>query len=245
MTRAPLPRRLLAELLGTAGLVAVVVGSGIAASRLSPDDVGLQLLENAVATGVGLFVLILVVGPVSGAHLNPVVSLADALLGRRSGGLPLRDVLPYALAQCAGGIGGAVLANALYDLPLVSAAETERTGGHLWLSEVVATTGLLLVVFGLARSGLAARSVALVPAAVGAYITGAYFFTSSTSFANPAVTLGRAFSDTFAGIAPGSVPGFVLAQLVGLVVGLGLVLALYPTGAPHAEGDVLVPQEDR
>lgn len=243
MTRPSLSRRLLAELLGTAGLVMVVVGSGIAASRLSPDDVGLQLLENAVATGLGLFVLILVLGPVSGAHLNPVVSLADAVLGRQSGGLPLRDVPSYAVAQVLGAVAGAVLANLMYDLPAVSAATTERSGGHLWLSEVVATTGLLLVVFALARSGLARRSPALIAGAVGSYIAGAYFVTSSTSFANPAVTVGRAFSDTFAGIAPGSVPGFVLAQLVGLAVGIGLLLALYPVGAPHAEGDVLVPEE--
>jgi arsenate reductase len=245
--RPPLLRRLLAELLGTGALVAVVVGSGIAAARLSPDDVGLQLLENAAATGLGLFVLILVFCPVSGAHFNPVVSLADALLGRRSGGLALREVPAYSSAQAFGGIGGAVLANLMFDLAPVSMATTDRAGADLWLSEVVATTGLLLVIFCLARSGLAAGSPALTAGAVGSYIGGAYFFTSSTSFANPAVTLGRAFSDTFAGIAPGSVPGYVLAQLVGLVVGVGLSVALYPArvSAPDAGADVLVPPAPR
>ena len=234
LNRPALPRRLLAELLGTAALVAVVVGSGIAASRLSPDDTGLQLLENAVATGLGLFVLILVFGPVSGAHLNPVVSVADAVLGD----FPYRDVVPYVLAQGAGGIAGAVLANLMFELPAVTASETSRGGGALWLSEVTATTFLLLVIFCLARSGLARTSPALTAGAVGSYLGAAYFFTSSTSFANPAVTLGRAFSDSFAGIAPGSVPGFVLAQVVGLGAALVLVHALYP--AP-VQDDVLVP----
>ena len=233
-------RRVLAELLGTGLLVTVVVGSGIAAQRLSPDDVGLQLLENAAATAVGLYVLILVFGPVSGAHFNPVVSLADALLGRRSGGLPLLEVPVYAVAQVLGAVGGAVLANAMFDLAAVSLSTTTRTGGHLWLSEVVATTGLLLVVFCLARSGHSTST----PAAVGAYIGGAYFFTSSTSFANPAVTVGRVFSDTFAGIAPGSVPGFVLAQLVGLGLGTALVSVLYPraVAVPDAEAAAVVPR---
>jgi glycerol uptake facilitator-like aquaporin len=233
LNRPALPRRLLAELLGTAGLVAVVVGSGIAASRLSPDDAGLQLLENAVATGLGLFVLILVFGPVSGAHFNPVVSLADAVLGR----FPRRDVLPYVLAQCTGGVLGAVLANLMFDLAPVNLSGTERSGGGLWLSEVTATTFLLLVVFCLARSGLAGSSPALTAGAVGAYIGAAYFFTSSTSFANPAVTLGRVFSDTFAGISPASAPGFVLAQLVGFLVAVGLVHVLYPV---PVQDDVLV-----
>ena len=233
-------RRVLAELLGTGLLVMVVVGSGIAAQRLSPDDVGLQLLENAAATAVGLYVLILVFGPVSGAHFNPVVSLADALLGRRSGGLPLVQVPLYAVAQVLGAIGGAVLANAMFDLAAVSLSTTTRSGGDLWLSEVVATTGLLLVIFCLARSGQSA----VTPAAVGAYIGGAYFFTSSTSFANPAVTVGRIFSDTFAGIAPASVPGFVVAQLMGLGLGMLLVTALYPraVSVPDAEADAVVPR---
>ena len=233
-------RRALAELLGTGLLVTVVVGSGIAAQQLSPDDVGLQLLENAAATAVGLYVLILVFGPVSGAHFNPVVSLADALLGRRSGGLPLVQVPVYAGAQVLGAVGGAVLANAMFDLAAVSVSGTTRSGGDLWLSEVVATTGLLLVIFCLARSGQSA----LTPAAVGAYIGGAYFFTSSTSFANPAVTVGRIFSDTFAGIAPGSVPGFVVAQLVGLGLAMALVSVLYPraVAVPDAEADAVVPR---
>jgi len=233
-------RRALAELLGTGLLVTVVVGSGIAAQELSPDDVGLQLLENAAATAVGLYVLILVFGPVSGAHFNPVVSLADALLGRRSGGLPLAQVPVYAVAQVLGAVGGAVLANAMFDLAAVSVSDTTRSGGDLWLSEVVATTGLLLVIFCLARSGQSA----VTPAAVGAYIGGAYFFTSSTSFANPAVTVGRIFSDTFAGIAPASVPGFVVAQLVGLGLGMALVSVLYPraVAVPDAEADAVVPR---
>ena len=217
-------RKALAELLGTGLLVMVVVGSGIAAQRLSPDDVGLQLLENAAATAVGLYVLILVFGPVSGAHFNPVVSLADAVLGRRAGGLPLGQVPAYALAQVVGAIGGAVLANLMFDLAPVTISTNERSGSHLLLSEVVATTGLLLVIFCLARSGQGSKT----PAAVGAYIGGAYFFTSSTSFANPAVTAGRAFTDTFAGIAPVSIPGFVLAQAAGLVVAMLIVTVLYP-----------------
>ena len=236
LNRPALPRRLLAELLGTAGLVAVVVGSGIAASRLSPSDVGLQLLENAVATGLGLFVLILVLGPVSGAHFNPVVSLADAVLGD----FPVRDLAPYVLVQCAGGVVGAVLANVMFGLPTVSVAQTARTGGDLWVSEVTATTFLLLVVFCLARSGLARTSPALTAGAVGAYIAAAYFFTSSTSFANPASTLGRMFSDTFAGIAPSSVPAFVVAQLAGGVLAVALLRVLYPGTPSHAE-DVVLP----
>ena len=238
--RMTLWRKALAELLGTALLVLVVVGSGIAASQLSPDDVGLQLLQNAAATAVGLYVLILVFGPVSGAHFNPVVSLADALLGRHSGGLPLRHVPVYVLSQVVGGIGGTVLAHAIFTLPAVTFSTRERTGGGLWLSEVVATVGLLLVIFCLARSGQA-RST---PAAVGAYIGGAYFFTSSTSFANPAVTVARAFSDTFAGIAPASVPGFVLAQVIGMCFAMGLVATLYPreVAVRDAEAQALVPE---
>jgi glycerol uptake facilitator-like aquaporin len=236
---APLGRRCLAESLGSALLVAVVVGSGIAAQRLSPDDVGLQLAENALATAAGLFAIILVVGPVSGAHLNPVVSIADVLLAVRdrrasrpdAGGLPARDLVGYLPAQLVGAVGGCVLANLLFALPAATASTTTRSAGHLRLSEVVATAGLLLVIFSLGRTGRAERA----PAAVGAYIGAAYFFTSSTSFANPAVTVGRAFTGTFAGIAPHSVLGFLLAQLVGLVVGLGLVVLLHPV--PVAGGD--------
>ncbi|BCB75788.1 aquaglyceroporin AqpS [Phytohabitans flavus] len=238
MSGLSLWRRAAAELVGTGLLVAVVVGSGIMAAHLSPDDIGLQLLENSTATAFGLAAIILVVGPVSGAHLNPVVSLADWWLGRRSGtGLPIRDVAAYIPAQVAGAIGGAVLANLMFDLAAVDLSATERDRPHLWLGEVVATAGLVLLVFALARSG---RS-AVAPAAVGGYIGAAYWFTSSTSFANPAVTVGRAFTDTFAGIAPASVPGFVIAQLAGLVVGLGLLALLYPRPAVAAD-EVVVPR---
>jgi glycerol uptake facilitator-like aquaporin len=220
---APLPRRLLAEGVGTALLVTVVVGSGIAAQRLSPDDSGLQLLENSVATMLGLGVLVALLGPVS-AHLNPVVSAADWWLGRRGGtGLSGRHLPAYAVVQTGGGILGCLLANAMYDVP-VHLATTDRSGAHLLLGEVVATAGLVVLVVALARTG----RLALAAPAVGAYIGAAYWFTSSTSFANPAVTVGRAFSDTFAGIAPASVPGFVLAQLVGAAVGVALAVTLYP-----------------
>jgi glycerol uptake facilitator-like aquaporin len=220
---APLPRRLFAEGVGTALLVTVVVGSGIAAQRLSPDDVGLQLLENSIATMLGLGVLVALLGPVS-AHLNPVISAADWWLGRRGGtGLGGRDLTTYAVVQTVGGVLGCLLANAMYDVP-VHLATTDRSGAHLWLGEVVATGGLVALVVALARTG----RLALAAPAVGAYIGAAYWFTSSTSFANPAVTVGRAFSDTFAGIAPSSVPGFVLAQLVGAAVGIALAVTLYP-----------------
>jgi len=231
-----LSRRLLAEFAGTALLVTAVVGSGVMASTLSPNDVGLQLLENAVATAFALAVLILIFGPVSGAHFNPVVSAADWFLGRRHRtGLTLRDVAGYTTAQIAGAIGGAILANVMFGLDAVAFSRKDRSAGHLWLGEVVATAGLILLISALARSGRAA----IAPAAVGAYIGAAYWFTSSTSFANPAVTIGRTFTDTFAGIAPASLPGFVTAQLVGLIAGAGLLLALYPTAGASA-GDVLV-----
>jgi glycerol uptake facilitator-like aquaporin len=221
-----LPRRLLAEFLGTALLVTAIVGSGIMATTLSPADVGLQLLENSVATAFALGALILTFGPISGAHFNPVVSAADWFLGRRSRtGLPSADLAGYVVAQISGAIAGCVLANLMFDLTPATFAAKDRTGGHLWLGEVVATAGLLLLIFALARSGRAA----VAPAAVGAYIGAAYWFTSSTSFANPAVTIGRAFTDTFAGIAPGSVPGFIIAQMTGLIIGIVLLLALYPT----------------
>ncbi|MEV8511659.1 MIP/aquaporin family protein [Dactylosporangium sp. NPDC051484] len=233
-------RRLLAEFVGTALLVAAVVGSGITATALSPDDVGLQLLENSVATAFALGALILTFGPVSGAHFNPVVSAADWFLGRRAGtGLTARDLTGYVVAQTAGAIGGAILADWMFKLPGVDFSAKDRTGGNLWLGEVVATAGLLLLIFALARSGRAAAA----PAAVGAYIGAAYWFTSSTSFANPAVTIGRAFTDTFAGIAPASVPGFLIAQLVGLAVGVGLVVVLYPS-AGDTTGDVVVCHAD-
>jgi arsenate reductase len=233
----PLGRRLLAETVGTALLVTVVVGSGIAAAQLSPDDVGLQLLENSTATVFGLAVLILLFGPVSGAHFNPVVSAADWLLGRRGGiGLPGADVAAYAVAQTVGAILGAVLANVMYDLDALQISTHERVTSGVLVGEVVATTGLVALIFALARSGRAPLSAA----AVGAYIGSAYWFTSSTSFANPAVTVGRIFSDTFAGIAPVSVLPFVVAQFVGAGVGIGLVRALYPDVAETAD-DAVVP----
>jgi glycerol uptake facilitator-like aquaporin len=228
-----LQRRLLAELLGSALLAAIVVGSGIAAARLSPDDTGLQLLESAAATATGLFAVILMFGPISGAHFNPVVSLVDAAFG----GISRRDALAYIPAQVVGCIAGAVLANAMFAEAAVSIATTHRaTGAHL-LAEVVATVGLLLVIFSLARTGRAATA----PAAVGVYIGAAYWFTSSTSFANPAITVGRMFSDSFAGIAPASAPAYVVAQLVGGALALALIRALYPDVTPHAAAEVVVP----
>jgi len=228
----PLARRALAELCGTAFLVAVVVGSGIAAQQLSPHDVGLQLLENAAATAGGLVALILAFGPVSGAHLNPVVSLADAFFG----GLEARDLPVYIAAQITGAIAGSVVANLMFDLDAISWSHHARSSGGLWLGEVVATIGLLMTIFGVVRSG---RSSA-APFAVGAYIGAAYFFTSSTSFANPAVSIGRAFTDTFAGIEPSSVPAFVGFQLVGLVLAVALIRTLYPDVAAVAS-EVVVP----
>ena len=218
-------RRALAEGLGTGSLVTVVVGSGIMAQRLSPHDVGLQLLENSLATALGLGVLILMLGPVSGAHFNPAVTLADYVLGRNSGtGVDTRTVAVFIPVQIAGGIGGAVLANLMFALPAATASTHTRTGAHLWLGEVVATAGLILLIFALARTGRGAAG----PAAVGAYIGAAYWFTSSTSFANPAVTIARAFTNTFAGIAPGSTGAFIAAQLLGALIGMGLVVLLYP-----------------
>ncbi len=217
-----LARRALAELVGTALLVATVVGSGIAATRLSPDDVGLQLLENALATGAVLTALIIALQPVSAAF-NPVVTLAERWLGT----IGWREAGVLVAAQMAGGILGSVLANLMFELPAVTIAATERSGTGLWLAEVVATAGLLLVIFGAARSG----RKDMIAVAVGGYITAAYWFTSSTSFANPAVTVARMFSDTFAGIAPASVLPFIAMQLIGGVLAAGLIRLLYP----HAE----------
>jgi glycerol uptake facilitator-like aquaporin len=230
-------RPLLAEFIGTALLVTVVVGSGIAAAQLSPDDVGLQLLENSTATVFGLAVLILMFGPISGAHFNPAVSAADWLLGRRAGtGITAATLALYTVVQIIGGICGAVLANIMFDGRVFELATRERiTLGHL-VGEVVATAGLIALIFALARTGRAAMSAA----AVGAYIGAAYWFTSSTSFANPAVTIGRMFSDTFAGIAPSSAPGFIAAQIVGALIGLALIVVLYPGIAVSAD-DVVVP----
>lgn len=225
--RATTLRRLAGEFVGSGLLAAVVVGSGIAAQRLSPADTGLQLLENALTTAFGLAVLILVFAPVSGAHFNPVVSAVDAALGHR----PWADVARYVPAQVAGCIAGAVLANLMFAEPAVAWSTTDRlTGPHL-LAEVVATAGLVLVIFALVRTG---RTVAIAPA-VGAYIGAAYFFTSSTSFANPAITIGRMFTDTFAGIAPGAAPGYIVAQVIGGMVGWLAVRAFFPArpGAGH------------
>ncbi|MFI6742743.1 aquaporin [Nonomuraea sp. NPDC050451] len=224
-----LARRAVAEAVGTGLLVTSVIGSGIMAQRLSPGDVGLQLLENSTATAFALTALILIMGPVSGAHFNPVVSLADWLLSRRTGdGLAGRALLAYLPAQVAGALGGAVLAHLMFELPAVTASTHQRTGGGLWLGEIVATAGLIALIFSLSRTGRAA----LAPPAVGAYIGAAYWFTSSTSFANPAVTLGRTLTDTFAGIAPASAPGFIAAQLAGTALGLALIRLLYPQASP-------------
>ncbi|MDO2934515.1 MIP/aquaporin family protein [Paeniglutamicibacter sulfureus] len=232
----PLWRRAIAEVLGTGLLVAIVVGSGIAAQQLSPNDIGLQLLQNSTATVLGLTVLILVLGPVSGAHFNPVVSLVDSILGRRSGtGLSVPELGTYVVAQTVGGIGGSVLANAMFEVGTSISTKDRATPGHL-LAEVVATAGLVLLIFALAATN---RGVLAAPA-VGAYIGAAYWFTSSTSFANPAVTVGRIFSDTFAGIAPASAPGFIVAQLIGAAVGLGLLLVLFPFAGRSAD-DVVLP----
>lgn len=214
-----LGRRALAELIGTAFLVAAVIGSGIAASRLSPEDVGLQLLENSLITGGALVALILALQPVSAAF-NPVVTLVE----RAFGSVSTRDAGVLILAQVVGGVLGATVTNLMFGLDAVTVATHHRAGGGLWLGEVVATLGLLLVVFGTARAGRGDT----VAFAVGGYITAAYWFTSSTSFANPAVTLARTLSDTFAGIAPESVAMFVLMQLLGGVLGYGLIRALYP-----------------
>jgi arsenate reductase len=230
--RPNIARRVVAEFVGTGLLVAVVVGSGIAAARLSPGNAGLQLFENATATAAGLIAIILAFGPVSGAHLNPLVSIADAFFG----GMEWRDVAPYIAAQIAGAIGGCVLANLMFSLPAVEWSTKSRSGGGLWLGEVVATAGLLLVIFGVVRSG----RTSVAPFAVGAYIGAAYWFTSSTSFANPAVTIGRAFTNTFAGIEPSSVPGFVVFQCVGAVIAVALIAFLYPDVRQVAD-DVVVP----
>ena len=228
-------RRLLAELLGSAFLAAVVIGSGIAAQKLSPNDVGLELLENAAATAVGLFAIILMFGSVSGAHFNPVVSFVDAVFG----GLRMREAAAYLPAQVAGCILGAVVANVMFSKAAVSISMNHRASPAHFLSEVVATLGLLMVIFALARSGRS-RSAA---AAVGAYIGGAYFFTSSASFANPAITIGRMFSDTFAGIAPTSAPTYIAAQVAGGVLAVVVIKALYTTVTPQEASDIIFPHE--
>jgi arsenate reductase len=230
---AVLWRRLLAELLGSAFLAAVVIGSGIAAQRLSPGNTGLELLENAAATAAGLYAIILMFGPVSGGHFNPVVSFVDAFFG----GLSWRDAAAYLPVQVAGCIAGAVAANLMFALPAVTISGKHRASPAHFLSEVIATLGLMLVIFALARSGRSGSAAA----AVGAYIGAAYFFTSSTSFANPAITIGRMFSDTFAGIAPSSVPSFIIAQILGGALAVVVIRALYPDVTPAAAADIIVP----
>ncbi|MFK0001717.1 aquaporin [Paenarthrobacter sp. NPDC090520] len=221
-----LARRATAEFIGTSLLVMAVVGSGVMASRLSPNDVGLQLLQNSLATGAALLALILALQPVS-ASFNPVVTLVERVLGV----IDTRTAAVLASAQVLGGLSGTVASNLMFGLDAVSFAARDRSGPGLWLAEVIATAGLLVVVFGSIRSGRADR----VAFAVGGYIAAAYWFTSSTSFANPAVTIARTITDTFSGIAPASAPGFILAQLAGGVLGFALVRFLYPI--PGASAD--------
>lgn len=232
----PLPTRFLAEFVGTALLVAVVVGSGIAAERLSPGDAGLQLLENAAATAAGLAALILALGSVSGAHFNPLITMADRLFG----GIATGDAVAYVAAQMSGGAVGAVVGNLMFSEPAIQWSTKTRTGGGLWLAEAVATFGLVLVVFGVVRSG---RTTA-APFAVGAYIGGAYFFTASTSFANPAITVSRTLTDTFTGIYPASAPAFVAFQVIGAAAAAAVVRVLYPSIAAVAT-DVVIPSHRR
>jgi glycerol uptake facilitator-like aquaporin len=216
-----LVRRASAEAVGTALLAAIVIGSGIAAQRYSPGAPGLQLLESSTATGAGLVALILALGPVSGAHFNPVVTLADRVLG----GISTRDASVYTVVQIVGACGGAIVANLMFGLPAVTLSTHTRSGAGLWLGELVASFGLLLVILGVVRSGRA--SVAAY--AVGGYIAAAYWFTSSTSFANPAVTIARTLTNTFAGIRPRSAPMFVVMQIVGALVAVGLARFWHPT----------------
>jgi glycerol uptake facilitator-like aquaporin len=226
-------RRLTAEFAGSAFLTATVIGSGIAAASLSPGNTGLELLENAAATAAGLYAIILMFGPVSGGHFNPVVSFVDAAFG----GLRWRDAAAYLPAQVAGCILGAVVANVMFGLDAVSISVKHRASGAHFFSEIIATLGLILVIMALARSGRSRSS----PAAVGSYIGAAYFFTSSASFANPAISVGRMFSDTFAGIAPSSVPVFIAAQVIGGALAFLLVKALYPEVTRAEAAEVLVP----
>jgi len=215
-----LSRRLVAEALGTGLLIVAVIGSGIMASRLSPDDVGLQLLENAAATAGALIGLILIFGSISGAHFNPVVTLVD----RAFGTIGSRDCGLYIVAQVTGGCLGAIVANLMFELPAVEWSTKQRSSGALWLSEIVATVGLLLIIHGCVRTGRAD----VVAFAVGLWIGGAYWFTSSTSFANPAVSVARTLSDSFTGIEPTSAPMFIIMQLIGGAIALALIRFLYP-----------------
>ena len=234
-SRPSLGRQLGAEFVGSLLLATIVVGSGIAAQQLSPNDAGLQLTENAGATALGLFAIILMLGPVSGAHFNPVVSFVDAAFG----GVPRRTAAAYLPAQVTGCIAGAVLANVMFGGQAVSFSTQHRMSGPHFIAEIVATAGLVLIIFALARTG----RTRYAPAAVGAYIGAAYFFTSSTSFANPAITIGRMFSDTFAGIAPSSAPGYISAQLIGGAVGFVLVRLFYPDLGPAEASTAILPNE--
>lgn len=230
---ATLGRRIAAEFVGTGFLLAAIVGSGIMAERLTTDP-GLQLLQNALATAGALTAVILALGSVSGAHLNPAVTLAD----RAFGGLNNLETVGYVVAQITGGAAGVLIANLMFDLPAVTLSTTTRAGANLWLAEAVATLGLLLVIFGMARSG----KTTTIAFAVGGYIAGAFYFTSSTSFANPAVTLARTLSDTFAGIAPGSAPGFLLGEAAGILIAIGVISLLFP-GISEVASQVVVPHE--
>ena len=232
----PSRRALLAEYLGSALLAALVIGSGIAAQRLSPNAIGLELLENAAATAAGLYAIILMFGPVSGGHFNPVVSLADASFG----GIGWRTAAAYVPAQVAGCISGAILANGMFAVAAVSISSHHRASPAHLLGEIVATAGLVVLIFSLAHT----RRATTTPAAVGAYIGAAYFFTSSASFANPAISIGRLFSNTFAGIAPASVPGFAVAQLLGAAAAVLLVRTLYPDVTAADAAQVIVPHAD-
>lgn len=220
-----LSRRLVAEGLGTAFLLALVVGSGIMAEQLAGGNAALALLANAIATGAGLIALILMFGTISGAHFNPVVTLSEAWQGN----VPRREVLPYIAVQLAGAFAGVMAAHAMFELPLLFASQHIRSGLAQWFSEFVATFGLLAVIIGCSRS-----RPAITPFAVAAYITAAYWFTSSTSFANPAVTLARAASDTFAGIRPGDAPAFIAAQLAGAAAATLVFCWLYPAAPKDA-----------
>ncbi|MEU9891143.1 MIP/aquaporin family protein [Sphaerisporangium sp. NPDC051011] len=231
-----LARRVFAEFLGTALLLAAVIGSGIAAQRLSPDDVGLQLLENSTATAAALVAIILALGPVSGAHLNPVVTLADRVFGALTTG----QAAAYITAQLLGGAAGSVIANLMFSLPAVQISTTHRSSPGLWLGEVVATFGLLLVIFGVVRS----RRPSAAPFAVGAYIGAAYWWTSSTSFANPAATLARTLTDSFAGIAPASTGAFLIAELIGAALAVLAIAILYPNIKDSAP-DVVLPHNSQ
>ena len=210
-------RKVLAEFLGTCLLVAIVVGSGIMATNLT-DDIGLQLLTNTISTVFGLFVLIQILSPISGAHFNPVVTLVDFIQGKSS----IAQLIQYSAAQVLGAISGALLANAMFDHAIIETATKARSGSNLYLAEIVATAGLILVINLL----VAQKNLTVIPATVAAWIGSAYFFTSSTSFANPAVTIGRTFTDSFAGIAPDCAPQFIAAQILGALIGLGLVKVL-------------------